>query len=327
MNIQKVSLKDYSSLRVGGLGDMVVVRNEEELKEAVLHAKSEQKRVHIIGGGTNTYFGDDLSNYLFIKPEFMGIELQGDVLTAYAGENWDDVVKFAVEKELWGIENLSKIPGSAGAAPIQNIGAYGVELKDTMLTTRVFDLETLQVSDLKTEGCEFGYRDSIFKHQPGRYAIISVTMQLSKVRGLVLTYSPLDTLAEDATLQEIRDLVMKTRDIKLPDWHEFPNTGSFFKNPIVSKEKVDELKEKYPTIKIFEFGSDFKVSAAWLIENVAEAKGKRVGNVGTWPNQPLVLVNYGEATAEELNAFALEIQEKIESIAGVRLDREVNFVQ
>lgn len=309
------------------MGDLVVVTDEAELKEAVEYAKTNNKKIHILGGGTNTYFAEDLSSYLFIKPEFMGVELEGETLTAYAGEDWDDVVKYAVEKGLWGIENLSKIPGSAGAAPIQNIGAYGVELKDMMLSTRVFDLETMEISDLKTNECEFGYRDSLFKHKPNRFAIISVTMQLSKERKPVLTYAPLDTLAEDVTLGEVRNLVVKTREAKLPDWHEYPNTGSFFKNPIISKEKVDELKAKYPDIKIFEFGTAFKVSAAWLIEHVAGAKGKRVGNMGTWPNQPLVLVNYGDATAEELNTFAREIEDKIETITGVRLHKEVNFVQ
>ncbi len=329
MNIQRVSLKDYSSLRIGGEGDLVVVTNEDELKDAVAFAKQKHLRVYILGGGTNTYFADDLSGYLFVKPEFLGIHLNGEILTARAGENWDDVVKFTVDNGLWGIENLSHIPGGTGAGPIQNIGAYGVELKDTLVSVRVFDMTNMEFLDLLNTDCEFGYRDSIFKHQPGRYVVISIILKLSNEPQPVLTYKPLDTLIgkENLTIADIRDLVIKTRDIKLPDWKVFPNTGSFFKNPIVEKSKVDELKEKYPEIKIFDFEDNYKVSAAWLIENVAEAKGKREGDVGTWPNQPLVLVNYGNATSSELNAFADAIQNKIESETGVRLDREVNFVQ
>lgn len=331
MEIRKVSMKDYSSLRIGGEGDLVVVKTEDELKEAVSFANKEGKKVYILGGGTNTYFAEDLSKYLFIKPEFIGKEIDESdgMLTAFAGEDWDGVVAFAVEKEFWGIENLSHIPGGTGAGPIQNIGAYGVELKETLVSVRVFDMQTETFLDMSNSECKFGYRDSIFKQEMGRYVIISIKLQLSKEPQPILSYKPLDSLAgkENLTIEDVRDLVIKTRDIKLPDWRVFPNTGSFFKNPIVDKTKVDELKSKYPEVKIFEADGGYKVSAAWLIENVAEAKGKRVGNIGTWPNQPLVLVNYGDATAEELNSFANEIQDNIESKTGVRLDREVNFVQ
>ncbi len=309
---------------------MVVVTNEEELKEAVTYAKEHAMHPHILGGGTNSYFAERLEGYLFIKLELQGIQLfdDGKVIIS-ASEEWDTVVYDMVQKGFWGIENLSHIPGTAGAAPVQNIGAYGVELKDTLLSVRALDMETLLFADLSNEDCRFGYRDSIFKQEKGRYVIVSLTLQLSKEPRPVLTYRPLDMLLgrEDSTLAEIRALVIATRDMKLPDWNTYPNTGSFFKNPLVSKEEARRLKDMYPEMVIFEKEDGSKVSAAWLIEHVAKMKGVREGNVGTWPNQPLVIVNYGEATAEEVNVFAESIQKKIKDATGLQLEREVNYVK
>lgn len=352
MEIKKVSMKEYSALRVGGEGDLVVVKSEEELKEAVAHAAASGRRIHILGSGTNTYFAEDLSKYLFLKLEILGKEYgasskeqEGEnvtttnnekritnnevFLTAFAGETFDDIVEFSVEQGLWGIENLSRIPGSVGAAPVQNIGAYGAELKDTLISVRVFDIEENSFKDLLNEECDFAYRDSIFKHHPGKYIIISITLNLTKEFKPVLEYKPLDSLQgkADLTPKDVRDLVITTRRTKLPDWKKFPNTGSFFKNIIITKEEWGALKVTYPDMPVHEVRGGYKVPTAWLIEHVAEAKGLKVGDVGTWPNQPLVIVNYGNATAEEINDFASNIQKKVEEKTGIKLEREVNFVE
>jgi UDP-N-acetylmuramate dehydrogenase len=312
---------------------MVIVSSEEELIEAVSYAKSKGQRIHILGEGTNTFFSEDLSNILSIKVEIKGVELKPltinhVLLTVGAGEIWDDVVKFSVEHNLWGLENLSFIPGTAGAAPIQNIGAYGVELDDIFVELIAYDMKSNEVVTMSKDACMFGYRDSIFKREKGRYVIIFVTFRLSKTPNPILTYKPLDTLVgkEYIQVQEVRDLVVKTRQDKLPDYHEYPNTGSFFKNPVITGQLVESLKAEGLEIPTHEVPGGYKVAAAWLIEHVAEMKGVREGDVGTWPTQPLVLVNYGNATSKELLDFSDKMISIIEEKVGIRLEREVNYV-
>lgn len=332
MEIVSTSLKKYSSLNIGGEGSVVSVKNEEELVEAISYAEQKNLRIHFLGEGTNTFFADTLETILFIKNEIKGITLERQrthcLLTACSGENWDDVVQYGVSQNLWGIENLSYIPGTVGAAPVQNIGAYGVELKDTLVTLRAYDRETRQFVIFKNEDCKFGYRDSIFKEYPGRYCIVSITCRLSEVPHPVLTYKPLDILAtkKDLTLGEVRELVVATRKAKLPDYRQYPNTGSFFKNPIVTKIKGDTLRSTHSEIPLIPFGDDYKIPAAWLIEHVAEMKGVRIKDVGTWPNQPLVVVNYGQATAKELLDFSQRIIHIIKEKTGIELMREVNYI-
>ena len=332
MNIQEVLLKDFSSLHIGGKGKIVVVKNEEELVEAVMHAKAVGLRVHIIGEGTNTYFGEDLSEYLFIKNEIKGVEFRlevtGCTLLASSGETWDDIVMLTVEKGLWGIENLSLIPGTIGGAPVQNIGAYGAELADVFVSLRALDITTIQFVELSKEFCAFGYRDSIFKRETGRYIVTSLRLLLSQEKKPILSYKPLDSLLgkTDLTIADVRDLVVKIRTEKLPDYKVYPNAGSFFKNPIVGKQEGDALLARFPGMPLHKVGDGYKIPAAWLIEHVAQMKGMRIGAVGTWPNQPLVMVNYNEATANEFQGFIELITQKVEKGSGVNLHQEVNFV-
>lgn len=325
-------MKEYSSLHIGGKGDIVVVRSSKELMEALSYASQEGITPHVLGEGTNTYFGENLSNYLFIKNQIKGIsfEEKGDdvFLTASAGERWDDIVSFAVEKKLWGIENLSLIPGTVGAAPIQNIGAYGVELKDTLVSLSAYDTKTSNTVEIPNEACLFGYRDSVFKQEKNRYIILSITLKLSYKANPILTYKPLDTLStkENCTAQEVRDLVIVTRKEKLPDWITYPNTGSFFKNPVVTSEQGKALLASYPDMPLITHPDGYKIPAAWLIEHIAHMKGQKVKDIGTWPNQPLVIVNYGNTNADELNDFAGGIQNIIHEKTGIQLEREVNFI-
>jgi UDP-N-acetylmuramate dehydrogenase len=327
-----VFLKEYSSLRVGGEGKLIEVATLEELKEAAIRAKDEGLSLHTIGEGTNSYFGDNLSGFLFLKLPQGGIEYeeQGDQVLVKAGANviWDDLVQECISRGLWGIENLSYIPGTVGAAPVQNIGAYGAELSEVFVSLDALDLATMDKVTLDREACQFGYRDSIFKYDKGRYVIVCITLELSKIANPRLLYKPLDALRdkEGVTLDEVRSLVIATRNAKLPNYHEHPNCGSFFKNPIVDQEAAEFLKGIYPDVPVIQVPQGFKIPAGWLIEHVANMKGIRRGDLGTWPVQSLVIVNYGNATADDIDALAREIQEKVNEKTGIVLEQEVNRV-
>lgn len=332
MEIRTVDLKNYSSLRVGGEGNMITVTTLAELVEAVMYAKKEGLRIHTIGDGTNTFFADQLIGILFIKMNIKGVSFEEKddsvYLTASSGEIWDDIVKFTVSKNLWGLENLSYIPGTVGATAVQNIGAYGVELKDVFVSLQALSIKTLTIIEIDKNGCNFGYRDSLFKQEKGDYIIISITVKLSIKSSPVLTYIPLDTLSgkENLAAQEVRNLVITIRKSKLPDWKEYPNTGSFFKNPVVGGPQGVALRAQYPDIPLIKIEEGYKIPAAWCIEHVAAMKGLRTGNIGTWPTQPLVIVNYGEATAKDIIDFSNVIITKIENKTGIKIEREVNYV-
>jgi UDP-N-acetylmuramate dehydrogenase len=331
METKIIQLREFSSLRTGGEGKCIVVATVEELKEAIIYAKSESLRVHVLGEGTNSYFGEDLSALLFIKLNLKGVvytELVNLVrVKVQASEIWDELVAECVQKGLWGIENLSYIPGTVGAAPVQNIGAYGVELAEVFQSLDAYDTETDAVVTLGREECNFGYRDSIFKWNKGRYIIISVTLQLYKSPHPVLHYKPLDMFqGKEVSIHEVRHAVIEVRTRKLPDWKKHPNAGSFFKNPIVDMEISEQLKSLYPDMPMLQVIDGFKIPAAWLIEHIAEMKGMRIGEVGTWPTQPLVIVNYGSATADDIDAFAKEIRNRIHEKTGIILEQEVNRV-
>jgi UDP-N-acetylmuramate dehydrogenase len=331
MEIHKILLRDYSSLRTGGEGELAEVHSMEELRGALAYAKKEGLRAHLLGQGTNSYFGQGLSGFLFIKMDMkgIGVEESGDTisLSVGSGEIWDDIVELAVGKGWWGIENLSHIPGTVGAAPVQNIGAYGAELSSVFESLTALHMETMEARVFSKEDCQFGYRDSIFKYEKGEYAILSVRIRLSKEPRPVLTYKPLDSLsAGTATLQAVRDLVIATRKAKLPDWREHPNAGSFFKNAIVDAEAAEFLRPLYPEMPLIQVMEGYKVPTAWLIDHVAGMKGERLGDVGTWPAQPLVIVNYGNASADDIDAFANTIREKINKKTGIVLEQEVNRV-
>jgi UDP-N-acetylmuramate dehydrogenase len=332
MEIKKVSLKEYSSLRIGGEGSLVVTTSLGEVVEACMYARKHGLTAYPLGEGTNVFFGESLESFLFITMEMKNISFEdnGDsvLVTASAGCVWDDLVLFTVKQNLWGIENLSYIPGTVGAAPVQNIGAYGVELKNTFVSLEALDTTTLNVVRIEVAACNFGYRDSLFKKEVGRYIILSVTITLSKLPTPKLTYKPLDTLLDDEAIspQKVRDLVIATRLAKLPNWKKNPNCGSFFKNPVVSGTESEGLRTMYPEIPLIPHQGGFKIPAAWLIEHVAGMKEERVGDVGTWKTQSLVIVNYGEATANDVDIFKERIQARVEEKLGILLEQEVNRI-
>lgn len=328
MEIRTVLLKDHCSLRVGGKGLLVEVRNDEELRDAVMYAKQRSLRVHLLGEGTNTFFADHMPDTLVIKMCMKGIEKDeredGVYVTAQAGEIWDDLVSFAVKEKLWGIENLSLIPGTVGAAPVQNIGAYGVELQDIFVSLRALALDTMEWKEFDVSACQFDYRNSFFRREEHPYVIVSITLRLSRARKPVLSYKPLDLLnADSVPIEIIRDEVIRIRTNKLPDYKKYPNAGSFFKNPIV--ESVI-LEKTYPGLPYIPHKHGYKIPCAWLIEHVAHMKGVRRGEVGTWPDQPLVIINYGEASAQDIKDFSSHIVSLIHEKTGLTLEREVNFL-
>ena len=330
---ETISARTLSSLKVGGEVSHVTVSNDEELLHALSYAKENNKRIHIRGLGTNTFFSDTLEDLLVVTILYKGISVEEKVdmvtMKLGAGEIWDDVVKYAITRGWWGIENLSFIPGTVGGAPVQNIGAYGAELSMVCDSVRVYDRKEEKFSIFCKSACEFGYRDSIFKRNLGRYIITEITLILSKLPKPNLVYRPLDSLKEKEFLflHEIRELVINTRSIKLPDYHKYPNCGSFFKNPTIDENTFIHLQAKYPNVVYFKDKEGYKIPAAWLIEYVAKMKGEKNGDIGIWKEQALVVVNYGKAKSEDLENFTLKIVNLIKDETDIVLEREVQFVE
>lgn len=301
----------------------------------IFSSEEAPQRWMVVGGGNNILFTGNYDGAI-ITPRCEAITIESSneqrvVVEIEAGADWDTVVEWSVERGLWGLENLSLIPGTAGAAPIQNIGAYGVELSDTLLSVDYFDPTTLTISRLSSDECRLGYRDSIFKRElRGRVIITSIRLQLSPTHNPKLNYADLKTRVEnrgEITLRSIREVVCEVRNAKLPDPKELGNAGSFFKNPIVDLNIADGLRAKYPDIPIYNSDNPTKVkiAAGWMIDR-AGLKGLRDGDVGMHTNQALVMVNYGNASGSDIVAFAHKVQQIVEKQFGVAIDCEVNIV-
>ena len=330
---KEIDLKENTSMKIGPKVKFLEVSDEKQILEIAKFAKERKLKIHVLGEGTNSYFAENLDKYLFVRLNFYKkIEFKNLFATANANVNWNFFVEETVKQNLWGLENLSLIPGSVGAAPVQNIGAYGVELKKTFYSAKVFDLKKNKFLILKNKNCKFSYRHSIFKENKNRFIILSVTFKLSQKRNPILTYSPLNKLDKDkVSAKEISEIVKKVRQEKLPDYKIFPNSGSFFKNPKVSFSQLKKLQKKFPNLVYFEEKVSnkkvYKIAIAWFIENVLNMKGVLVGNFGTAKSHALVLVNYdGKGNAEELNNYVKFISEKIKKEAGLNLEQEVNFI-
>ncbi|MDC0584629.1 UDP-N-acetylmuramate dehydrogenase [Bacteroidales bacterium] len=287
----------------------------------------------ILGGGSNILFAEDYEGTI-IKPDFKGITIMDETdehiyLHASAGEDWDEFVKHCVDNNFGGIENLSLIPGNVGACPIQNIGAYGVEVKDTITEVRFVNIYTGKIGIFNNDECEFGYRTSVFKTQiKGDVIITGVTFKLTKnTHKLMLDYGDLkDRLkGKEHTLATVRDTIIAIREEKIPDPKKIGNAGSFFKNPVIEASHFDELKSKYDDIKGYETAEGIKVPAAWLIEKCGY-KGKRTGDVGVNPSQALVLVNYGNASSKDILELANNIKKDVFADFNIQLDIEVNII-
>jgi UDP-N-acetylmuramate dehydrogenase len=329
------SLKSLNTFHVDASAKLFVEAFfPEDIMEAVQYAKNANEKFLVLGGGSNILFTSDFDG-LVIKNSIPGIEYvdEGDsvMVTAGAGVIWDDLVDSSVMSGFHGIENLSLIPGTVGAAPIQNIGAYGAELKDCFHSLKGIFIETLEEKTFNSEDCEFGYRDSIFKRElKNQFIITKVTLRLLKEADFNVAYASLKKAVQNVSNKElnlklIRESVINIRRSKLPDPDKLGNAGSFFKNPVVSVKKYDNLKEKYPDIPANVSGGDYKLYAGWLIEQ-AGYRGKRSGDVEAYNKQALVLVNRGSATGSMVKKFADEIVNAVSDKFGIELKSEVNII-
>jgi UDP-N-acetylmuramate dehydrogenase len=314
----------------------VRITNKNELLELLEHKLYRDLPVFWLGGGSNILLTKDFEG-LAVKLALKGLSLEHindkqALLGAAAGENWHETVRYSLDQELGGLENLSLIPGQVGTAPMQNIGAYGVELKDSFYDLEALDLKSGQFRRFNTEECQFDYRYSYFKGPgKGRYVITEVRFLLSrKEHQLRLDYgaikAELANMGLEPSIHSVSQAVINIRSSKLPDPAEIGNSGSFFKNPIVQRQHFEELKQQFPEIVAYPVSDNqVKLAAGWLIEK-AGWKGFRRGDAGVHQKQALVLVNYGKATGEEIKALSKEIQGSIFSTFAVRLEPEVNFI-
>lgn len=338
MQAQAVSLKPYNTFGLDVMARALVrVATVDQLLQVLAQHDLKPAGLLVLGGGSNMLLTGPVEQ-LVIKNEIMGLELvpQPDgrvLLIAGAGENWHKTVLFAIENRLGGIENLSLIPGTMGASPIQNIGAYGVELKDVFAWCEAVEIETRSTKRFAREDCRFGYRDSVFKTElKGQYIITRVAMLLDPNAQPNTSYGNIkDELArrgiDTPSIKDVSDAVIAIRQSKLPDPAVVGNAGSFFKNPELPEAQVAQLKATYESIPVFpaETAGCKKVPAAWFIEH-AGWKGKRFGNYGVHPNQALVLVNYGGADGGQIRDLAYEIRQSVIDKFGVTLTPEVNII-
>jgi UDP-N-acetylmuramate dehydrogenase len=331
---QNIDISERNSFHVRQTAKHLVEFDKaEELPE--LFAKYKPESWYVLSGGNNILFTQDIDAML-ITPCDRSITVVGESDTTVrvkvgAGVEWDDLVAWSVERELWGIENLSLIPGKAGAAPVQNIGAYGVEAKDAIKSVEMYFVEGNNFITLAAEHCGFGYRESVFKHSlKGRVIITAIEIELSKVANPRLGYGDVIREVEargGATLANIRDAICSIRRSKLPDTAVLGNAGSFFKNPVVESEVAERLLAEYPDMPNYPAAEEgkIKLAAGWLIDK-AGLKGYRDGNVGVHERQALVLVNLGGATGGEVIAFAHKIVAKVKEKFGIEISPEVNVI-
>ncbi len=334
--LEEISLKPFNTFGIEvrarffaeALTDKNVVELAGNLKDIYLP-------LLVLGGGSNILFTKDFPGTV-LKISTKGIHvIKEDEKTVWvkasAGENWDDLVRFCVDNDWGGIENLSAIPGNAGTSPVQNIGAYGVEMKDSFVELEAFDLKSKEIKILSIKDCRFGYRESIFKLQnKGRYIILNVTFRLTKKPILCLDYGNIrKELAimkvNMPGIKDVREAVCRIRSDKLPDPKVTGNAGSFFKNPVILPHHYENLKRSFPGIVSFEQHGKMKLAAAWMIEQCGW-KGKRKGNAGVHSTQPLVLVNLGNATGLEIISLSDEIRQSVYEKFGIMLEMEVNVI-
>jgi UDP-N-acetylmuramate dehydrogenase len=333
MTIQKnISLAQYTTFRIGGPArHFCEVTSEDELVEAVESAKSGQMRILVIGGGSNILISDSGFDGMVILMMIKGIEISGSLVAAGAGEDWEDLVEKIVSKGLYGAENLSFIPGTVGASPVQNIGAYGADISSIISSVRALDTTTMEFVELSNADCHFSYRHSRFKEERGRFIITKVTYALAKEGRVNIRYKDLkDYFAAhndpSPSLAEVRQAVIRIRKDKLPDWKEWRTAGSFFKNPVISAEKFEELKARYPEMPGYPETKDrIKVSLGWILDKLCDAKGLTIGNVGTYEKQALVIVAKTGATAAEVVDFSNELMRRVKDKTGIEIESEVEW--
>lgn len=330
-----ISLKKYNTFGVESFAQSFIEIQEEKDLIPLYEAGTFQRPFFVLGGGSNVLFTKNYDGTI-LKVSNRGIQhfIEGDTIfvTAAAGEIWHDLVWYCIDHNFPGLENMALIPGTVGASPIQNIGAYGAELMDLFYSCRAFDTYTGALKTFTNKECAFTYRDSIFKSKyKGRYIILSVTYKLKAQQALNISYGAITAELNKRsiatpTIKDVAEVVAHIRVEKLPDPSIIGNAGSFFKNPIVSNDSLNVLKQAYPEIAYYPLpNEESKIAAGWLIESCGW-KGKNIGNVTIWKNQALVITNAGEATGKEIFDVSTLIMESVWSKFKVELEREVNII-
>lgn len=334
--LNNFSLKNYNTFGIEAKAEQfVAVHSVSELKSILEQNKNQKK--FILGGGSNMLLTKNIEA-LVIHIDLKGKKiLKEDAdyvwVESQAGENWHQFVLWAIEQNFGGLENMSLIPGNVGTTPVQNIGAYGTEIKDTFVSCEAVNIENQEIRTFTKEECNFGYRESIFKHEvKDQYIITSVVFKLTKQNHKInISYG--DITAELAKnnittpgLKDVSNAVIAIRKSKLPDPAELGNSGSFFKNPILLKSDFKKIHQNFPEMRFFDISeTEVKVPAGWLIEH-AGLKGKRFGDAGIHKNQALVLVNYGGATGQEILDVSKTVQDTVFNTFGIHIEAEVNII-
>jgi len=330
------SLKNYNTFGIEAKAKQFVAVHTIDDLRLVLQQNATEKKF-VLGGGSNMLLTQDV-DALVIHIDLKGkkiIQENEDFVwvECQAGENWHEFVLWTLRQNFGGLENMSLIPGNVGTTPVQNIGAYGTEIKDTMVSCTAMKIDSQDMKTFSNADCHFGYRESIFKQEAkDQYIITSVVFQLTKHNHKINTaYGDIQAELskngiDNPTIQDVSNAVIAIRQSKLPDPKELGNSGSFFKNPILLKSDFEKIHAKFPDMKYFEISeTEVKVPAGWLIEQ-AGFKGKRFGDAGIHKNQALVLVNYGNATGQEILNVSKNIQETIFNTFGIRIEAEVNVI-
>jgi UDP-N-acetylmuramate dehydrogenase len=339
MQIERnVQLLPYTTFKMGGdAAYFAKLSSAQDIKEYARFARSSNLQLILLGGGSNSIFPSEGELAACVgKIEIQGFEIlsqnnNGAVIKVGAGENWDSVVERAVALGLSGLEALSAIPGSVGATPVQNVGAYGQEIAQVLIELEAFDLESGELTTIPASSCGFAYRDSKFKHEwKGKYAISSITLQLSKHPPQIPDYPGVKAYfakrnIKEPTLRQIREAIIEIRRTKLPDPADIASCGSFFKNPIISKEEADAILAKYPQAIHFDVQGGVKFAAGWMLDTLG-FKGKTFGRIGVYPHNALVLTNLGGATRAELEVAVSAVQKATLEAFGVALVPEVVWV-
>ena len=328
------SLKNYNTFNIDVKSDKFISINSEDQLINFLSQYKNEENIFVLGGGSNVLFSKDYKGtivHISIKGKKIIEELDDSIIIEVnSGENWHEFVKWSIENNYGGIENLSLIPGNVGAAPIQNIGAYGVELKDVFDSCRVLSIDSKKIQHYNKDECQFDYRTSVFKSKPkNKYIILSIRLKLTKEpHSYNLSYDSLKDRFKDKeiNLSNISEEIIKIRESKLPDPKKIGNCGSFFKNPFIDSMKLDKLLEKYPELPYHKSHNGlYKIPAAWLIEKMG-FKDKNLGDAGVYINQPLVVVNNGNASGSDILNFTNSIKKSVQEEFNIDLEEEVNII-
>lgn len=327
LNTFGVDVKAKYFTSINTINELIEVTNTNVFKDLELL---------ILGGGSNILFTKDFDGLVILNnikgKEIIDQNQQSIFLKVGAGENWHELVMYCVDNGWGGIENLSLIPGNTGTAPMQNIGAYGVEIKETFIELEALEISSGKIIKFNNSDCEFGYRESVFKNKmKNQYIILNITLELKKNPVLNINYGDVKAILEsqnikNPAIKEVSNAIISIRQSKLPDPKKIGNSGSFFKNPIVSLNQLELIKKKYPNVVNYEINeNEFKIAAGWLIER-AGWKGKKFNNYGIHEKQALVLVNYGLANGMEIFELSEKIILDIKDKFGITLEREVNII-